>query len=81
MGKNCLSGVWAVVEVQIGTSDSEPSVGVQATLDWMLGVNGMDKVAGIVGGYHSAIAMPVASNAQVPEQRAQRVEFLRAFMR
>ena len=34
-------------------------------LDFFLGQNGVDKVAGIVGGYHSSVSMPVASLAAV----------------
>jgi len=53
------------VSLQLGTSDSTKTVGVATTLDWFLGVNGFDKVVGVIGGYFSAIALGVAANTEV----------------
>ena len=53
------------VKLQIGTSNSQSEVGVSTNLDFFLGQNGVSKVAGVVGGYHSAISMPVANLAAV----------------
>ena len=53
------------VKVQVGTSDSNPDTGLATTMDFMLGLNGLTKVNGVIGGYHSAIAMPVAALSAV----------------
>jgi len=53
------------VKFIIGTSDSDPARGVGTALDYFLGRNGVPIVNGVVGGYHSAISMPVASLAAV----------------
>ena len=52
---------------QIGNSHSNSDQGVGTGLDFMMGQNGLSKVCGFVGGYHSAISMPVASLAAVLE--------------
>ncbi|CAE8582168.1 unnamed protein product [Polarella glacialis] len=49
--------------VRIGTSDSNPDVGVTTVLDFILGRDGRTPISGLVGGLHSAISMPVASLA------------------
>ncbi|CAE8727360.1 unnamed protein product, partial [Polarella glacialis] len=53
------------LKVQIGNSNSEPDMGVSTALAFFLGSNGTPPIAGLVGGYHSAISMPVASLAAV----------------
>ena len=53
------------VTVRIGTSDSDPDIGVQTALDFFLGRDGKTPISALVGGYHSAISMPVASTSAV----------------
>jgi len=53
--------------VQTGTSHSESEYGVGTALDFVMGQNGLTKVCGIIGGYHAAISMPIASLAAVLE--------------
>eukprot|EP00971_Amphidinium_carterae_P269596 5348181-Amphidinium_carterae.1 len=55
------------IKTQLGTSDSRVNIGMETALEWFLGIGDWYKVAGIVGGYHSAIAGPVASTAEVFE--------------
>jgi len=49
------------IRLQIGTSNSVGDTGVSTCLSMFLGRDGMTEIAGLVGGYHSAISMPVAS--------------------
>lgn len=51
--------------IQTGNSNSMESVGVEQNLDFFLGRRGLLEINGLVGGYHSAIAMPTASVGQV----------------
>ena len=53
------------VKVQIGTSNSEPNVGMNTALDWFLGNGDFSQVAVILGGFHSAVTAPISSNAAV----------------
>ena len=58
------------IKVQIGTSNSQPNVGMNTALDWFLGNGDFSQVAVILGGYHSAVTAPISSNAavfQVPQ--------------
>jgi len=58
------------VKLTIGTSNSETDVGIGTSLDFFIGRNGFAPVAGVVGGYHSAISMPVAAlaaNLKIPQ--------------
>eukprot|EP00927_Polykrikos_kofoidii_P005388 TRINITY_DN12133_c0_g1_i5.p1 TRINITY_DN12133_c0_g1~~TRINITY_DN12133_c0_g1_i5.p1 ORF type:complete len:1314 (-),score=134.90 TRINITY_DN12133_c0_g1_i5:23-3964(-) len=53
------------IRTQIGTSDSAENVGVGTVLDFFLGLNGRDKINGLIGGYHSGITLPIANVAAV----------------
>ncbi|CAE7285369.1 Grm2 [Symbiodinium natans] len=55
----------ANVTMRIGTSHSQPDVGVETALDFMLGLDGGTPVSALVGGIFSSIAMPVASVSAV----------------
>eukprot|EP00971_Amphidinium_carterae_P087959 1740253-Amphidinium_carterae.1 len=52
-------------KVQIGTSNSQPEVGVNSALDWLQGNGDFYRVAGIAGGFHSAVSTPISSLASV----------------
>eukprot|EP00439_Symbiodinium_sp_Y106_P049873 s5941_g6.t1 len=53
------------VRVRMGTSHSQPDVGVETALDFMFGSDGETPVSALVGGVFSSIAIPVASVSAV----------------
>ena len=53
------------IKIVIGTSDSQGIIGMRTAMDWFLGTGGSPRIVGLVGGYHSAISMPVASAGAV----------------
>ncbi|CAK9038961.1 unnamed protein product [Durusdinium trenchii] len=55
----------ANITMRIGTSHSNPQVGVGTALDFMFGANGLRPVVGLVGVASSSMSIPVASVARV----------------
>jgi len=55
------------LKLQVGTSHTTVSIGMNTAFDWMLGSGDFSKVAGMVFGYFSFIAIPVASGASAFE--------------
>eukprot|EP00420_Gonyaulax_spinifera_P018252 CAMPEP_0197897074 /NCGR_PEP_ID=MMETSP1439-20131203/41586_1 /TAXON_ID=66791 /ORGANISM="Gonyaulax spinifera, Strain CCMP409" /LENGTH=1155 /DNA_ID=CAMNT_0043517679 /DNA_START=115 /DNA_END=3582 /DNA_ORIENTATION=+ len=49
----------------LGTSNSNTDAAMSTVLDWFLGRPPFQKIDALVGGYHSAISMPVAALAAV----------------
>eukprot|EP00428_Durinskia_dybowskii_P054511 CAMPEP_0170321728 /NCGR_PEP_ID=MMETSP0116_2-20130129/61632_1 /TAXON_ID=400756 /ORGANISM="Durinskia baltica, Strain CSIRO CS-38" /LENGTH=118 /DNA_ID=CAMNT_0010574567 /DNA_START=44 /DNA_END=397 /DNA_ORIENTATION=+ len=51
------------VKLQVCDSNSDTEIGMRCGLNLFQGQNGYDAIQALVGGYHSAISMPVASLA------------------
>ncbi|CAE7320100.1 Grm8 [Symbiodinium necroappetens] len=55
------------IRPRIGTSNSQPDIGLGTAVDFMLGLDGESPVSALVGGVFSSIAMPIASFSAVQQ--------------